>query len=247
MASLRQQLVTGNQIFAQHQVLDAYGHFSVRDPERPEEFIMGRARAPELMTEADLMSFNLAGEPLRGDTRAPYSERFIHAAAYEARPEVQAVCHSHTPSIIPFGVTDMPLRPIQHLGSAIGETVPVWDIAAEFGDTNMLVVNLAQGRSLAKTLGGGTLALMRGHGCVFVGRSIPEVTRTGIYMDINARNQTTAHLLSGGKVRYLSEGEMRLRRSQPGGPPAQEPPQAAAGGGREWEAWCAQVGMLEEG
>jgi HCOMODA/2-hydroxy-3-carboxy-muconic semialdehyde decarboxylase len=232
MASLRRDLVTGNRIFAHHGILDAYGHLSVRDPEHADRFIMSRARAPELVTEDDLMTFDLEGQQMTRDARSPYQERFIHAAIYEARPEVQAIVHCHTPSILPFSVIDVPLRAMYHMAGPIGVEVPVWDIAEEFGsETNMLVINMAQGRSLARTLGGNRMALMRGHGGVLAGNDVPEVVRAGVYMDINARALTAAHLMSGGKVHLLSDAEVRARIPAPGTQP-----------GREWEAWCAQVG-----
>jgi HCOMODA/2-hydroxy-3-carboxy-muconic semialdehyde decarboxylase len=252
MASPRKSLIIANRIFAHHGVLDAYGHVSIRDPENPKQFIMSRARAPELVTEDDLLVLNLEGEVVEEGRGGPYSERFIHAAVYEARPEIQAVVHAHTPSIIPFGITDIPLRAAFHIGAVVGKHVPTWDIADEFGPTNMLVTNMAQGRSLVKVLGANQMALMRGHGCVCVGRSIQDVTRTGVYMDVNARVATTAHLMSGGKVKYLSPEEMQMRLTQGGGPPRPAGEARAPRGmdgersSREWEAWSAEVGMADE-
>jgi ribulose-5-phosphate 4-epimerase/fuculose-1-phosphate aldolase len=158
---------------------------------------------------------------------------------------VQAVCHSHTPSIIPFGVIDIPLRAVFHMAASIGVSVPIWDIADEFPDTNLLVTTVAQGRSLATKLGGGRMALMRGHGCVFVGRNIPDLVRTGVYMDVNARMVTTAHLMSNGKIHYLSDGEVRIRLTQPGWASSGQTGLEGDRVGREWEVWCAQVGMGE--
>jgi ribulose-5-phosphate 4-epimerase/fuculose-1-phosphate aldolase len=235
MASLRDDLVTGNRIFAHHGILDAYGHLSVRDPEHADRFIMSRARAPELVGEDDLMTFDLEGQQVTRDERMPYQERFIHAAVYEARPDVQAIVHCHTPSILPFGVIDVPLRAMYHMAGPIGEEVPVWDMADDFGDeTNLLVTNMAQARSLARTLGNNRMALMRGHGGVLVGNDVPDVVRAGVYMDINATALTAAHLMGGGRVHLLSNAEVRARMPVPGAAP-----------GREWEAWCAQVGRSQ--
>jgi HCOMODA/2-hydroxy-3-carboxy-muconic semialdehyde decarboxylase len=244
MASPTHDLVAGNRIFAHHNILDAYGHISMRDPKNPNQFIMSRNRAPEVVNEDDLMVFNFDGEVANAeDRRRPYQERFIHAAVYGARPDVHAVCHSHTPSIIPFGVTGIPLRPIFHQASALGANVPIWDLEDDFPEAaSMLVTSMEMGRSLAKTLGAGRIALMRGHGCVFVGRSVPNVVSFGIYaVDTNARMATLAHLMSGGKVKYLSD-----RFIQPRTAPATESSAGEGYAGREWEAWCAQVGMLDE-
>ena len=148
----------------------------------------------------------LAGEEVNGDPRPAYAERAIHGAIYQARPEVMAVCHNHAPSTIPFGVTGVPLRPIFHMASLIGPELPVWDIAEEFGATDMLVRTLEQGGSLARTLGPRRVALMRGHGSVVAGRSLAEVVMTCVYLEQNARLQIQAMAL--GDVRYLSDEEI---------------------------------------
>jgi len=235
---LLRQLVIGNRVLAWHGVLDSFGHVSVRHPDDPSRFIMSRARAPELVTQDDLQTYNLQGEELNGDTRSPYTERFIHAAIYEARPEVQAICHNHSPAVIPFGTTPLKLRPLYHVAGAIGHEVPVWDIAEEFGDgTDLLVRDMAMGRSLARTLGGGAVVLMRGHGSVIAGPAVPSVVYVGIYLQENARLALLAEIAAPGQVRYLSEAETATtgrNQLQP------------FGSGRAWEAWCAQVGMSEE-
>jgi len=237
-ARLRRQLVIANRVLARQGVLDSYGHVSFRDPDHADRFVMGRARAPELMEEADFQTYNLLGEELTGDTRQPYSERFIHAGVYEARPEVMAVCHNHSPSVIPFGATKVPLRPIFHMAGGIGGDIPVWDIAADFGDqTDLLVRDTAMGRSLARCLGQRPVALMRGHGSVVAATTIPNVVSLSYYLEQNARLATLAELLGKGVVSYLSPGEAKAT-----GDVSLLPNSAQ----RAWEAWCAQVGMTEE-
>src|SRR5207244_12206569 len=135
---------------------------------------------------ADLMEFSLDGQAVNDD-RTPSIERFIHCGIYEARPDVQAVVHAHAEDTLPFGITDVALRPVIHSGSFIGSEVPVWDIADNFGDTNLLVTNIEQGRDLAKCLGGNNVALMRGHGFASAGRSLIEVVRMSVYLPRNAR------------------------------------------------------------
>ena len=130
-----------------------------------------------------------------------------NAAIFEARPDVTAVVHAHAEDTLPFGIVSAPLEPVIHSGSFIGGKVPVWDIRKKFGDTNLLVTNMAQGRDLAKCMGKGSVALMRGHGNVVVGRSLPEVVFRAIYTEANARLQTDALRLGDGRVTYLSEGE----------------------------------------
>jgi HCOMODA/2-hydroxy-3-carboxy-muconic semialdehyde decarboxylase len=203
---LLRELAYANRILAHESVVDAFGHVSVRHPDEPGHFLISRSLGPELVTPADIQRFTLVGEEVSGDARPPYAERVIHGAVYEARPEVMAVCHNHAPSIIPFGVTGVRLRPIFHLAASIGSDIPVWDIADEFGATDMLVRTVEQGRSLARTLGPRRVALMRGHGSVVAGRTLSEVVMTCVYMEQNARLQMQA--LALGDVHYLSDEEI---------------------------------------
>jgi ribulose-5-phosphate 4-epimerase/fuculose-1-phosphate aldolase len=203
---LLRDLVLSNRILANEGVVDAFGHVSIRHPDDPGRFIISRSLGPELVTEDDLQLFTLDGEQVGGHPDRPYAERVIHGAVYETRPEVLSVCHNHAPSVIPFSVTGVPLRPIAHLAAPIGAEIPVWDIADQFGDTDMLVRTMAQGRSLAKTLGANTVSLMRGHGSVVTGPNVRAVTSIGIYLALNARLLLQA--LPLGEVRYLSAGEI---------------------------------------
>ncbi len=209
--TLVRDLVIANRILAREDVVDAYGHVSVRNPENPRQFFLSRSVAPELVEPEDVVELGLDGQPVREEKRALYLERFIHAAIFEARPEINAVVHAHAEDILPFGVAqETALRPVIHSGSFIGAQVPVWDIADKFGDTNLLVTNLEQGRDLARCLGANNVALMRGHGFASAGRSLIEVVRMSVYLPRNARALLRARQL-GGEVKYLSQGEIDAR------------------------------------
>ena len=173
MADLKQayrDLVIANRVLAHQGVVDAYGHVSIRHPEKPDHFLLSRSRSPELVTADDIMEFTLDGKVVGDDKRPPYLERFIHGCLYEARPDVGSVVHSHAEETLAFGITGVPMKPVIHVASSMGPEVPVWDIAEKFGDhTNLLVVNTDQGRDLAKRIGPGRVALMRGHGFAAVG------------------------------------------------------------------------------
>jgi ribulose-5-phosphate 4-epimerase/fuculose-1-phosphate aldolase len=145
MTALIRDLVVANRILASENVVDAYGHVSVRHPTRPDRFLIATSLAPELVGEQDIMEFNLDCTPVRDDGRPLYHERFIHGGIYETRPDVQAVVHAHSEDVLPFTIANTPLRPVIHSGSFMGVHVPVWDIADRFGpDTNMLVTNMAR-------------------------------------------------------------------------------------------------------
>ena len=226
-------IVIANRILANEDVVDAYGHVSLRHPEDPKHFFLARSLAPELVEPGDIMEFDLEGNALGGDKRQPYLERFIHAAVYEARPDVMSVVHAHAEDVLPFGITTAPLRPVIHSGSFMGAQVPVWDIRDRFGDTNLLVTNMAQGRDLAKSLERNQVALMRGHGFVAAARSLIEVVRMSVYVPRNARVQLNAARL-GGEVTPLSRGEIDARNAgyKPYSPETW----------RAWEYWATRAG-----
>src|SRR5262249_26493463 len=134
-ALLREDVVAAYRILAQQGVLDGFGHVSARHHRSSDRFIMSRSLAPELVKSTDLIEFDLDGNAIDGRGRALYAERFIHAEIYRARPDVKAVVHNHAPALIPFGVTSVPLRPMYHMASFIGNGVPVFDIQKSFGMT----------------------------------------------------------------------------------------------------------------
>ncbi len=206
-----QDLVIANRILAKEDVVDAYGHVSVRHPDNRSHFLIARSLAPELVTAEDIVELGLDGQPVRDEQHTLYLERFIHAAIFEARPDVMAVVHAHAEDTLAFGVANATkLRPVIHSGSFIGTEVPVWDIADNFGDTNLLVANMEHGRDLAKSLGGNDVALMRGHGFASAGRTLIEVVRMSVYLPRNARTLMRAMQL-GGTIKYLSQGEIDAR------------------------------------
>ena len=226
------ELVIANRILATEDVVDAYGHVSVRNPEAPERFFLAHSKSPSLVEAADIVEHTLDGQAYKAEQRPLYLERFIHAAIYEARPEVMAVVHAHAEDVLPFGITGAPLRPVIHSGSFMGEQVPVWDIRDKFGDTNLLVTNMPQGRDLASRLAGSNVALMRGHGFVAAARTLIEVVRMSVYVPRNARVQMAAMQL--GAVKPLSRGEIEARNAgyKPHSPETW----------RAWEYWATRAG-----
>ncbi len=198
-------LVTANRILVRRGVLDAFGHVSARSAPGADSFLLSRNLAPGSVTQADVLLHDLDGET--GDPRAPYLERFVHAEIYRRRPDVMAVVHSHSPAVVPFGLTDVPLRAVIHMAGFIpvGGT-RVYEISAHAGDTsNLLITSSELGAALAETLGDEDVVLMRGHGSVITGSSVAEAVYRAVYAEVNASVQAQA--LALGRVRYLSEGE----------------------------------------
>lgn len=205
-------LVTGNRIVAHEDVCDAYGHVSIRHPENPNRYLLAYSRSPELVEPEDIITYELDGTPLDDNGRTSYSERAIHGAIYETRPDVNAVVHNHAYQVVPFTVSTVQLKPILHVSARIGDPPPVWDIRDKFGDeTTLLVTTMEQGRDLSATLGKGKCVLMRGHGATVAGYGLEDAVLTSIYLQVNAQIQMDAIRLGGG-VEYLSQGEIDARR-----------------------------------
>jgi ribulose-5-phosphate 4-epimerase/fuculose-1-phosphate aldolase len=229
-AQLLDELVTANRILAREGVVDSFGHVSIRHPERPDRYVLSRARAPECIEVNDLMEFAFDGTPIDPAGRKPYAERYIHGAVYEARAEAGAVVHHHSPSVIPFSVTAAALSPVMHMCAGIGTRVPIWDSRARFGETNLLVTNAEMARDLAAALGPRPAILMRGHGAVVAGASLREVVFNSIYLQLNAELQLKAQSL--GDVTFLSDGEVAAVLRTRGSFTFE----------RAWEFWCRRAG-----
>jgi ribulose-5-phosphate 4-epimerase/fuculose-1-phosphate aldolase len=205
-AGLSDDIVIGSRILADFGVLDGFGHVSARSPTNPNRFLMARSLAPALVAADDIMEFDLDGNAVDPRGRSLFLERFIHSEIYKARPDVMAVVHTHSPGVVPFTISQMPLRPVFHNAAFLAAGAPVWDIRKEFGETDMLVRNPAIGKSLAVTLGEGPVVLMRGHGDVTVGPSVKMAVFRAYYTDVNAKLQSQAIGL-GGEVNYLTPSE----------------------------------------
>jgi ribulose-5-phosphate 4-epimerase/fuculose-1-phosphate aldolase len=226
------RLVAANRILAHENVVDAFGHVSIRDPQNSMRYVLARSRSPELIELADLMGFELDGTPLDARGRTPYGERMIHGAIYEARADIHSVVHFHSYAVLPFTISGVPLKPVIHTAGVLGAEIPVWDIRDEFGDTDMLVRNMAEGRSLAKTLGKNTCVLLRGHGAVVAARDVKEAVLTAYYLQVDAQVQLQA--LALGSPKALSSAEIAATTATQLSPLALD---------RAWEYFCVRAGV----
>jgi HCOMODA/2-hydroxy-3-carboxy-muconic semialdehyde decarboxylase len=197
-------LVAANHILFTHRVVDGFGHASVRIA--PDRFLLARNMAPGLVTADDILTFDLDGEAIDAQGRSVYLERFIHGEIYRARPDVQGIVHSHAATVIPFGVSQMPLRPIFHMAGFLRGPAPIFEIRDHAGESSdLLIRNRELGVALAGSLGGNAVVLMRGHGATIVGNSLPQAVYRAVYTAVNAGLQSEA--LKLGDVTFLTEGE----------------------------------------
>jgi len=219
-------LVVANRILAHEGILDAYGHVSVRHPTRPNHYLIARSVAPEFVAADDILEYDQDSNLVGPAEPRQFIERYIHGEIYKARSDVQAVIHSHSPALVPFSVSSIPLRPVFHMAAFIAGGVPVWDSASanDPEGQGILVRNSALGASLAATLGNHPVALMRGHGDVVAARDLKAAVRNAIFLDANARMQATAIQL-GGSIKYITPDEARAMLSGRGDPD------------RAWDYW----------
>lgn len=227
-----EELAAASRILADQGVVDAFGHVSLRHPNAPDRFLMSRAVAPALVTADDIMEFTLDCAACEDRGRNGFLERFIHGQIFAAREDVHCVVHSHSQSVIPFGLVDVPMRAMFHNAAFLAQGVPVFDIAESFGNTDMLVGNIEKGVELARVLADKPVVLMRAHGSVAVGPSLPQGVFRAVYTEFSARLQTTATMLSGsGTIAALNAEEGAL---------ADEVNVGASS--RAWQLWKQRVG-----
>jgi HCOMODA/2-hydroxy-3-carboxy-muconic semialdehyde decarboxylase len=225
---LIERVALANRILYDQGVVDGFGHVSARHDASAEHFLLARNMAPALVTPADILTFDLDGNAIDGAGRRVYLERFIHGEIYRARHDVNAVVHSHSPSVIPFAATRTPLRPVYHMSGFLGTGSPIFEIRDVAGDTDLLIRDQALGRALASSLGDASTVLMRGHGSTVVGATVEQAVYRAVYAEMNARLQMQANAL--GDVTYLN---------------AREAANAAASNdtqlARVWELWVSRV------
>jgi len=226
--ALVDRVALANRILYDQGVVDAFGHVSVRHDASAEHFLLARNMAPALVGSSDILTFDLDGEALDADGRRVYLERFIHGEIYRARHDVNAVVHSHSPSVIPFAATRTALRPVYHMSGFLGSGSPIFEIRDVAGDTDLLIRSRSLGRALATALGDHSIVLMRGHGSTVVGATVEQAVYRAVYAEMNARLQAQALLL--GDVTYLNDREAALAA-------ASNDTQIA----RVWELWERRV------
>jgi HCOMODA/2-hydroxy-3-carboxy-muconic semialdehyde decarboxylase len=224
-------LAAASRILVERSVVDAFGHISHRHPDAPDRYLMSRAMAPALVTPDDIIEYSLDSEPCDANGRGSFLERFIHGEIYKARPDINSIVHSHSPSVIPFGLVETKMEAMFHNAAFLAAGVPVFDISEKFGATDMLVSDGTKGVAFAESLGDKDIALMRAHGSVVCGATLQTAVFRAVYTEVNARVQHwTVALGKGGAIAALDEAEGRL---------ADVPNQGACM--RAWDLWRRQV------
>jgi HCOMODA/2-hydroxy-3-carboxy-muconic semialdehyde decarboxylase len=199
------RLVIANHILYDQGVVDGLGHISVRNDLDPHSFLLSCNRAPALVSDKDIVCYDLDGNSISVNPERPYLERFIHSEIYRSRPDVIAVVHHHSASVIPFGITNITLKPVYHMAGFLGKGSAFFEIRNSDPESDMLIRDVYLGEALAKSLGKNNCVLMRGHGATVVGNSIEQVVYRAIYTEMNAKLQMQA--MNMGEVTYLNNIE----------------------------------------
>ncbi len=230
-AALIADLAAASRILVAQGVVDGFGHVSIRHPQAPERYLMARSIAPALVTPDDIIEYDLDSIPCNANGRSSFLERFIHGEIYKARADIQSIVHSHSPSVIPFGLVGVPMQAMFHNAAFIAEGVPVFDIRKKFGATDMLVSNAPKGVALAAVMGKKDVVLMRAHGSVACGITLQSAVFRAVYTEVNARIQHWTTALKGGApiaALDLEEGRLADAVNQ-------------TAGMRAWDLWRSQV------
>ena len=233
-SDLVDRLVYANRILYDQGIVDGLGHVSVRHPHQEGVFLLSCNRAPGLVKRQDIVCYDLDGNAVSNTTERPYLERFIHSEIYRARPDVVAVVHSHSPSVIPFAITHNPLKPVFHMSGFLGSGSAHFEIREAAGNSDMLIRSAYLGEALAKSLGKHNCVLMRGHGSTVVGTSLEQVVYRAIYAEVNAKLQLAANGLDD--ITFLNEEEAKLASDMNDG---QIP--------RSWNLWVTRLGQVDIG
>lgn len=226
------KLVYANRILYDHGVVDGLGHASVRHDTAPETYLLSCNRAPGMVRRQDIVCYDYDGNAVSDTTERPYLERFIHSEIYRARPDVMAIVHSHSPSVLPFAVTKNALKPLFHMSGFLGEGSAHFEIREAGGNTDMLIRSSYLGEALAKSLGRHSCVLMRGHGSTVVGTTLEQAIYRAIYAEVNAKLQLATQPL--GEIMFLNKEEAQLSSDMNDG---QIP--------RSWNLWVKRLGDID--
>lgn len=229
--ALLKDLAAASRILANQGVVDGFGHVSMRHPNAPDRYLMAKSTPPALVMPEDIIEYDLDSQPCNANGRNSFLERFIHSEIYKARPDVMSVVHSHSPSVVPFGLVRVKMQAMFHNAAFLAQEPPIFDISEKFGQTDMLVGNVEKGEALAEVMGQKDVVMMRAHGSVACGPNLQTAVFRAVYTEVNARIQhMTTALAQGQPISFLSPEEGKL---------ADQVNQGA--GMRAWDLWRAQV------
>jgi L-fuculose-phosphate aldolase len=182
------------------------GHVSIRVPGRPDHFLMkAHSIGFDEVTPDNILTFDIEGVLVAGTAR-PHSERFIHSEIFRARPDVNAVIHTHPTHTVALSATGQPMRPMSQGGALFAGSLPYYT------DTIDLIRNQAQGRSVAACLGPHMAVLMRCHGLAMTGASVEQAVVLCVMLEEAARVQLLASAAGTDGWEFPAEDVAQLKK-----------------------------------
>lgn len=206
--ALRDKLIHAGRVLVDEGQGDyVWGHISARLPDNPNRFLMKPgALGLEEMTQDNIITVDIEGERVSGDWPR-HNEVFIHSEVLRARPDVNAVLHTHPENAIAFSSLGKPLAAMSNDGTMFSRGVPI------FSETTDLITDQPRGKMVAKTLGDGNCLILRNHGIVTAGRNIEEAVFIAIKLERACRIQMLAEAAGGPKL-FVKDEELAAKRSR---------------------------------
>lgn len=206
--ALIQDLVIANRLLVAPELgvltPDGLAHISARSHSHPDHFLIARDYSPGMVTAADIIENDLDTKPVKNLRVPQYSERYIHAEIYRARPDVMAVLHAHTPELKTFASSSVKLRPVSNRALFIGDGFPVYDLTKFTGGApspvgcTHCISTPELGRALAKTMGSAPVSLLLDHGIAMADTtSVRSLVSRAYNLRQTARIQQMAASLGG--------------------------------------------------
>ena len=201
-AAARTNLVDAIRMLERANVVDYNGHFSARVGAN-RLLINSGPSVRGALKAADIIAIDFDGKPLEGNVPPPL-EFHLHAEIYRARPEVNAVVHTHPRWSTYLSMTGTPYKPVYAQGVLLGK-IPTFDSPNSINTKPM-------GQQLAKELGDRPSILLKSHGVTVVGTDIVEAFTLAVYLEENSERQYMAMQI--GTPYEFSEEEQQLCREK---------------------------------
>lgn len=206
--ALIEQVIKAGRILAHEGQADwIWGHVTARRPDNPQHILMKPANIGlDEITPDNIITVNIEGEKIGGPLPR-HIEVFIHTEILRARPEINAVVHTHAPHAIVFSSLGKPMMPVGHNGSLFCDRLPI------FSETSDLIMTKPLGMSVAQAMGDSNALLLRNHGIVTAGRTVEEAVFFAVHLELACKTQLMAEACGGAKlVTDADEARVKARR-----------------------------------
>ena len=183
---LKQKVAATVRLLHMEGIVNYSGHVSARLPDGRGFIIQPYVQSRISLTAEHLLEldYDLNYLPDSPKSEMPIETR-IHSEILKARPDVQAVVHTHSELAAAFTVADAKLQPMKGHAKRWASGIPVHPDPTH-------IKTQEQGKELAATLAHHNAALLRAHGGVCVAESVEGLLIDAVHFEENARAQVQA-------------------------------------------------------